>query len=170
MKILSFSSKIDDFWRNILTFLFLLYHVATFLWNIETNLIRSVIMPSVLAFQEETESLLQSRTELEHQLASANSTVAILQTEKSKLQTEVQESKKEQDDLLMLLADQDQKIHNLRQRLKDLGEMVHTASVFKLLFKFTRQFRRRRYEFNSPSWHSRLFIKFIWVFSRTGCL
>ncbi|XP_008315360.1 general vesicular transport factor p115 isoform X2 [Cynoglossus semilaevis] len=74
--------------------------------------------------KEETESLLQSRTELEHQLASANSTVAILQTEKSKLQTEVQESKKEQDDLLMLLADQDQKIHNLRQRLKDLGEMV----------------------------------------------
>lgn len=33
-------------------------------------------------------------------------------------------SKKEQDDLLMLLADQDQKIHSLKQRLKDLGETI----------------------------------------------
>ncbi|KAL7404905.1 hypothetical protein ABVT39_020761 [Epinephelus coioides] len=74
--------------------------------------------------KEEAKSLSQSRAELEQQLASANSTVAILQTEKTKLQTEVQESKKEQDDLLMLLADQDQKIHSLKQRLKDLGETV----------------------------------------------
>uniref|UniRef100_A0A668AF25 General vesicular transport factor p115 n=1 Tax=Myripristis murdjan TaxID=586833 RepID=A0A668AF25_9TELE len=69
-------------------------------------------------------SLSESRAGLEQQLASATSTVAILQTEKGKLQTEVQESKKEQDDLLMLLADQDQKIHSLKQRLKDLGETV----------------------------------------------
>ncbi|KAM9363718.1 general vesicular transport factor p115 [Symphorus nematophorus] len=74
--------------------------------------------------KEEAKSSLASRAELEQQLASATSTVAILQTEKSKLQTEVQESKKEQDDLLMLLADQDQKIHSLKQRLKDLGETV----------------------------------------------
>ncbi|KAM6940300.1 general vesicular transport factor p115 isoform 6-T6 [Xenentodon cancila] len=72
----------------------------------------------------ETEKLKEGRAELEQQLASATSTVAILQTEKAKLQTEVQESKKEQDDLLMLLADQDQKIYNLKQRLKDLGETV----------------------------------------------
>lgn len=64
------------------------------------------------------------QAELEQQLASSTSTVAILQTEKAKLQTEVQESKKEQDDLLMLLADQDQKIFSLKQRLKDLGEWV----------------------------------------------
>uniref|UniRef100_A0AAQ6AJM1 General vesicular transport factor p115 n=1 Tax=Amphiprion ocellaris TaxID=80972 RepID=A0AAQ6AJM1_AMPOC len=74
--------------------------------------------------QEEVKRLSESRAELEQQLASSTSTVAILQTEKTKLQTEVQESKKEQDDLLMLLADQDQKIHNLKQRLKDLGETV----------------------------------------------
>ncbi|XP_071391927.1 general vesicular transport factor p115 isoform X3 [Centroberyx affinis] len=74
--------------------------------------------------QEEARSLLEGRAGLEQQLASATSTVAILQTEKAKLQTEVQESKKEQDDLLMLLADQDQKIHSLKQRLKDLGETV----------------------------------------------
>ncbi|CAN9510290.1 unnamed protein product [Ophioblennius macclurei] len=74
--------------------------------------------------KEEAKSLSDSRAEMEQQLASATSTVAILQTEKTKLQTEVQESKKEQDDLLMLLADQDQKIHGLKQRLKDLGEMV----------------------------------------------
>uniref|UniRef100_A0A8C9XIG3 General vesicular transport factor p115 n=1 Tax=Sander lucioperca TaxID=283035 RepID=A0A8C9XIG3_SANLU len=75
--------------------------------------------------KEEAKSLSESRAELEQQLASATSTVAILQTEQAKLQTEVQESKKEQDDLLMLLADQDQKIHSLKQKLKDLGETVH---------------------------------------------
>nr|XP_046272280.1 general vesicular transport factor p115 isoform X2 [Scatophagus argus] len=74
--------------------------------------------------KEEAKSWSDSRAELERQLASATSTVAILQTEKAKLQTEVQESKKEQDDLLMLLADQDQKIHSLKQRLKEMGETV----------------------------------------------
>uniref|UniRef100_A0A8C9XGC9 General vesicular transport factor p115 n=1 Tax=Sander lucioperca TaxID=283035 RepID=A0A8C9XGC9_SANLU len=44
---------------------------------------------------EEAKSLSESRAELEQQLASATSTVAILQTEQAKLQTEVQESKKE---------------------------------------------------------------------------
>lgn len=80
--------------------------------------------PSSSLVQEETKRLSESRAGLEQQLASATSTVAILQTEKAKLQTEVQESKKEQDDLLMLLADQDQKIHSLKQRLKNLGETV----------------------------------------------
>ncbi|KAM4750636.1 general vesicular transport factor p115 isoform 1-T1 [Anableps anableps] len=84
-----------------------------------------VDLESRLAAQTaEMERLKESRSDLEQQLASATSSVAILQTEKSKLQTEVQESKKEQDDLLMLLADQDQKIHSLKQRLKDLGETV----------------------------------------------
>lgn len=72
----------------------------------------------------ELKRLSEAQADLELQLASATSSVAILQTEKSKLQTEVQESKKEQDDLLTLLADQDQKIHSLKQRLKDLGEPV----------------------------------------------
>lgn len=74
--------------------------------------------------KEEIKRLSQGRVDLKQQVATATSTVAILQSEKSKLQTEVQESKKEQDDLLMLLADQDQKIHNLKQKLKDLGETV----------------------------------------------
>lgn len=68
-----------------------------------------------------------SRAGMESELASATSTVAILQAEKSKLQQEVQESKKEQDDLLMLLADQDQKILTLKQKLKDLGETVRAS-------------------------------------------
>ncbi|XP_037545973.1 general vesicular transport factor p115 [Nematolebias whitei] len=76
------------------------------------------------AQQSETEKLKDSRAQLEQQLAAATSTVAIVQTEKTKLLSELQESKKEQDDLLMLLADQDQKIHNLKQKLKDLGETV----------------------------------------------
>nr|XP_033942581.1 general vesicular transport factor p115 isoform X6 [Pseudochaenichthys georgianus] len=74
--------------------------------------------------KEESKSLSKSRVDLDQQLAAATSTAAILQTEKAQLQTEVQESKKEQDDLLMLLADQDQKIHSLKQKLKALGEPV----------------------------------------------
>ncbi|XP_063332206.1 general vesicular transport factor p115 isoform X3 [Pelmatolapia mariae] len=72
----------------------------------------------------EVKNLSESRAELEKHLDSTTSTVAILQTEKEKLQTDVQESKKEQDDLLMLLADQDQKITSLKKRLKELGETV----------------------------------------------
>ncbi|KAJ8336009.1 hypothetical protein SKAU_G00393520 [Synaphobranchus kaupii] len=74
--------------------------------------------------QEEVKRLSDSQSGLEQQLAAANSTVAILQAEKNKLQQEVAESKKEQDDLLMLLADQDQKILSLKQKLKDLGESI----------------------------------------------
>ena len=67
---------------------------------------------------------MESRAAMEKELAAATSTATILQTEKSKLQQEVAESTKEQDDLLMLLADQDQKILSLKQRLKNLGETV----------------------------------------------
>ncbi|XP_036430686.1 general vesicular transport factor p115 isoform X4 [Colossoma macropomum] len=74
--------------------------------------------------QEEVRTLTESRAAMEKELAAATSTATILQTEKSKLQQEVAESKKEQDDLLMLLADQDQKILSLKQRLKDLGETI----------------------------------------------
>ncbi|XP_060782628.1 general vesicular transport factor p115 isoform X3 [Neoarius graeffei] len=74
--------------------------------------------------QEEVQTRSASRAQLEKELAAANSTVAILQTEKAKLQQEVSESKKEQDDLLMLLADQDQKILALKQTLKDLGQPI----------------------------------------------
>ncbi len=71
---------------------------------------------------------------MEKELASATSTAAIMQAEKSKLQQEVQESKKEQDDLLMLLADQDQKILSLKQKLKDLGETVHSSQQSRTLY------------------------------------
>lgn len=74
--------------------------------------------------QEEVRTLAESRAQMEKELAASTSTMAILQTEKSKLQQDVTESKKEQDDLLMLLADQDQKILALKQRLKDLGETI----------------------------------------------
>uniref|UniRef100_A0A8C6NLK9 General vesicular transport factor p115 n=1 Tax=Nothobranchius furzeri TaxID=105023 RepID=A0A8C6NLK9_NOTFU len=88
------------------------------------ELLRRAEAGSRLSAQMSETERLKVQAGLEQQLASATSTVAILQTEKSKLQSELQESKKEQDDLLMLLADQDQKIHGLKQRLKDLGEPV----------------------------------------------
>uniref|UniRef100_A0A8C2CEQ0 General vesicular transport factor p115 n=1 Tax=Cyprinus carpio TaxID=7962 RepID=A0A8C2CEQ0_CYPCA len=75
--------------------------------------------------REEVQALLERKEVMEKELASASSTAAVMQTEKSQLQQELQESKKEQDDLLMLLADQDQKILSLKHRLKGLGETVH---------------------------------------------
>ncbi|RXN01918.1 General vesicular transport factor p115 [Acipenser ruthenus] len=75
-------------------------------------------------FAEEGKIWSDSKAALEQQVATANSSVAILQNEKSKLQQEVAESKKEQDDLLMLLADQDQKIKSLKDKLKELGEPI----------------------------------------------
>uniref|UniRef100_A0A671M9I4 General vesicular transport factor p115 n=1 Tax=Sinocyclocheilus anshuiensis TaxID=1608454 RepID=A0A671M9I4_9TELE len=77
--------------------------------------------------QEQVQALLESKELMEKELSSATSSAAIMQTEKSKLQQELQESKKEQDDLLMLLADQDQKILSLKHRLEDLGETVRSS-------------------------------------------
>lgn len=120
-----------------------------------------------MLFQEEAKSSSQCRAELEQQLASSTSTVAILQTEKAKLQTEVQESKKEQDDLLMLLADQDQKIHALKQKLRDLGEPVNLHHDVELCLSSQRQQsglnRCRSFESLNKStkvvlWHSKCFM------------
>lgn len=74
--------------------------------------------------QNEVKALSEEKESLKQHLDSSSSTVAILQDEKSKLQREVAESKKEQDDLLVLLADQDQKISALKIKLKDLGVPV----------------------------------------------
>ncbi|NWY72349.1 USO1 factor, partial [Erithacus rubecula] len=74
--------------------------------------------------KSEVKALSEEKESLKQQLDSSSSTVAILQDEKSKLQREVAESKKEQDDLLVLLADQDQKISALKMKLKDLGVPV----------------------------------------------
>nr|XP_056713285.1 general vesicular transport factor p115 [Euleptes europaea] len=78
----------------------------------------------LLQQMNEIVGLMEGRTSLKQQLDSANSTAAILRTEKSALQQELAESKKEQDDLLVLLADQDQKIIALKNKLKELGEPV----------------------------------------------
>ncbi|NXO31937.1 USO1 factor, partial [Cisticola juncidis] len=74
--------------------------------------------------KSEVKALSEEKESLKQHLDSSSSTVAILQDEKSKLQREVAESKKEQDDLLVLLADQDQKISALKIKLKDLGVPV----------------------------------------------
>uniref|UniRef100_A0A8D2NZB3 General vesicular transport factor p115 n=1 Tax=Zosterops lateralis melanops TaxID=1220523 RepID=A0A8D2NZB3_ZOSLA len=77
-----------------------------------------------LQLSNEVKALSEEKESLKQHLDSSSSTVAILQDEKSKLQREVAESKKEQDDLLVLLADQDQKISALKIKLKDLGVPV----------------------------------------------
>uniref|UniRef100_A0A7M4FVJ1 General vesicular transport factor p115 n=1 Tax=Crocodylus porosus TaxID=8502 RepID=A0A7M4FVJ1_CROPO len=96
--------------------------------------------------QNEVKALSEEKAALKQQLDSSSSTVAILQDEKSKLQQEVAESKKEQDDLLVLLADQDQKIVKLKSTLKELGEPDEDDKIFlfvlyvQTLFEMTRTF------------------------------
>ncbi|XP_032875975.1 general vesicular transport factor p115 isoform X2 [Amblyraja radiata] len=68
--------------------------------------------------------LTEEKDSLDQQMTRTSNTVVILQTDKSRLQQEVVESKKEQDDLLVLLADQDQKIFSLKNKLKELGEAI----------------------------------------------
>ena len=48
--------------------------------------------------------------------------------EKATLRDELETLKKEQDDLLVLLADQDAKIAKLKDKLKELGQEVSTIN------------------------------------------
>ncbi|XP_063129584.1 general vesicular transport factor p115 isoform X3 [Rattus norvegicus] len=84
----------------------------------------SALLQETKELKNEIKALSEERTAIQKQLDSSNSTIAILQTEKDKLYLEVTDSKKEQDDLLVLLADQDQKILSLKSKLKDLGHPV----------------------------------------------
>ncbi|XP_067413083.1 general vesicular transport factor p115 isoform X2 [Emydura macquarii macquarii] len=81
-------------------------------------------LQEIKELKNEAKALSEEKALLKQHLDSTNSTIAVLQDEKSKLQQEVAESKKEQDDLLVLLADQDQKILALKNKLKELGEPV----------------------------------------------
>ncbi|XP_053796093.1 general vesicular transport factor p115 isoform X3 [Vidua chalybeata] len=78
----------------------------------------------VKELKNQVKSLSEEKESLKQQLDSSTSTVAILQEKNSKLQRELAESKKEQDDLLVLLADQDQTISAQKMKLKDFGVAV----------------------------------------------
>ncbi|CAH6884431.1 general vesicular transport factor p115 isoform X2 [Phodopus roborovskii] len=84
----------------------------------------SALLQETKELKNEIKALSEEKTAIKKQLDSSNSTIAILQTEKDKLDSEVTDSKKEQDDLLVLLADQDQKILSLKSKLKNLGHPV----------------------------------------------
>ncbi|KAM4708700.1 general vesicular transport factor p115 isoform 2-T2 [Discoglossus pictus] len=92
--------------------------------NTELEEKMAALMQEIGGLKDELKSVSEEKTSLKQQLDSANSTAAILQDEKVKLEQDVSESKKEQDDLLVLLADQDQKIFALKKKLKELGETV----------------------------------------------
>uniref|UniRef100_A0A8C6Y238 General vesicular transport factor p115 n=1 Tax=Naja naja TaxID=35670 RepID=A0A8C6Y238_NAJNA len=96
----------------------------------QTNISTGTQLNSELC-KNEIARLSEEKTSFKQQLESSNSTVAILKNEKSKLQQEIAESKKEQDDFLVLLADQDQKIIGLKNKLKELGEPVRYKSLQK---------------------------------------
>ncbi|ELW70484.1 General vesicular transport factor p115, partial [Tupaia chinensis] len=84
----------------------------------------SALLQETKELKNEIKALSEERTAIKEQLDSSNSTIAILQNEKNKLELDITDSKKEQDDLLVLLADQDQKILLLKNKLKDLGHPV----------------------------------------------
>ncbi|XP_027244206.1 general vesicular transport factor p115 isoform X3 [Cricetulus griseus] len=84
----------------------------------------SALLQETKELKNEIKALSEEKTAIKKQLDTSNSTIAILQTEKDKLDLEVTDSKKEQDDLLVLLADQDQKILSLKSKLKNLGHPV----------------------------------------------
>lgn len=58
--------------------------------------------------------------------------VADLENEKKDAKDETETLRKEQDDLLVLLADQDQKVDQYKAKLKVLGEEV---SLWKIIVK-----------------------------------
>ena len=49
---------------------------------------------------------------------------AEVEVDREQVMNEMREGKKEQEDLLVLLADQDTKLKTYRRRLKELGEKV----------------------------------------------
>ncbi|KAB1282456.1 General vesicular transport factor p115, partial [Camelus dromedarius] len=96
--------------------------VATRTTDVEGRL--SALLQETKELKNEIKALSEERTAIKEQLDSSNSTIAILQNEKNKLEVDITDSKKEQDDLLVLLADQDQKIFSLKNKLKELGHPV----------------------------------------------
>lgn len=84
----------------------------------------SALLQETKELKNEIKALSEERSAIKEQLDASNSTIAILQNEKNKLEMDVTDSKKEQDDLLVLLADQDQKIFSLKNKLKELGHPV----------------------------------------------
>ncbi|XP_004703440.1 general vesicular transport factor p115 [Echinops telfairi] len=81
----------------------------------------SALLQETKELKREVQALSAEKAAIEEQLASSNCTIAILHNEKKKLEGEMKDSKKEQDDLFMLLADQDQKILFLKKKLKEAG-------------------------------------------------
>lgn len=96
--------------------------MATKTTDVEGRL--SALLQETKELKNEIKALSEERTAIKEQLDASNSTIAILQNEKNKLEMDVTDSKKEQDDLLVLLADQDQKIFSLKNKLKELGHPV----------------------------------------------
>lgn len=81
----------------------------------------SALLQENTELKNEIKSLSEEKTAIKEQLDSSNSTIAVLQNEKNNLELHIKDSKKEQDDLLVLLADQDQKIVAIRKKLKEAG-------------------------------------------------
>ena len=59
-----------------------------------------------------------------------------IEIDKLQITAESDALKKEQDDLLLLLAEQDSRIKSYRKRLKELGEKVNLVEIISVLHIF----------------------------------
>ncbi|XP_067121915.1 general vesicular transport factor p115 [Centruroides vittatus] len=78
---------------------------------------------------KEIESLKQNVDQLEKELKEAQSKNSEIEKELKDVQTEKSKLTSEQEDLLVLLTEQDTKISNYQQRLKDLGQEIEDDDV-----------------------------------------
>jgi hypothetical protein len=76
--------------------------------------------PLELRLQQLTEEMAL----LQKKLQAAEAEKAEIEVDREQMMNDFQESKKEQEDLLVLLADQDTKLKTYRQRLRQLGEQI----------------------------------------------
>lgn len=71
-----------------------------------------------------------------------------VELDKDQMGMDLEAQRKEQEDLLMLLADQDTKVKAYRKRLKELGEKVghtnRTLSTTAALYKCPKRIRHKR--------------------------
>jgi flagellar basal body P-ring protein FlgI len=89
--------------------------------------------------QNDSEVILNENAKLEELVSSLKSELEICQKSKvneesmisecQRLTNELENVRKEQEDLLVLLTDQDSKLRHYKKRLKELGQSVRTQSI-----------------------------------------
>ena len=96
--------------------------------------------------EKQNQSLIEENKELQELIEKLRNDLKVCQTSLSesknddlvRLETELETVKKEQEDLLVLLTDQDSKIRHYKNRLKELGQTVSFVCNSPILALFIR--------------------------------